>query len=131
MGLVALNDLMVVCLPFDQRFAGSNPAEDDRSLRAIKIRHTASFRGEVKLSLQSLKILQHVKDPYEYENDTSKAKFSDQFCKVSPASLLDVSAGNCQTTLVDESEVTREIEWGSTIAYKLRWHKGRLVRQPQ
>jgi hypothetical protein len=79
MGLVALDDLMVVCLPFDPRFAGSNPAEDDRFLRAIKIRNTASFRGEVKLSLQSLKILQHVKDPYEYENDTSKAKFCDNF----------------------------------------------------
>jgi hypothetical protein len=51
----------LTCLPFDQRFAGSNPAEDDVFLRAIKIRITTSSGGEVKPSVQC-KILRHVKD---------------------------------------------------------------------
>jgi hypothetical protein len=33
---VAVGGLVVACLPLDPRFAGSNPAEDDRFLRAIK-----------------------------------------------------------------------------------------------
>jgi hypothetical protein len=39
---------VVVCLPLDPRFAGSNPAEDDGFLTVIKIRSTTSFGGEVK-----------------------------------------------------------------------------------
>jgi hypothetical protein len=63
---------VVACLPLDPRFAGSNPAEDDDLfLREIKIRSTTSFGGEVKPSVSCRKILQHVKDPYEYEGDTS------------------------------------------------------------
>jgi hypothetical protein len=50
----------------DPRFAGSNPADDNGFLRAIKIRSTASFGGEVKPSVP-----QHVKEHYEYERDTS------------------------------------------------------------
>jgi hypothetical protein len=42
---VALGGLVVACLPLDPRFAGSNPAEDDAFLRAIKIRSTTSFGG--------------------------------------------------------------------------------------
>jgi hypothetical protein len=38
--LVALGSLVVACLPFDPRFAGSNPTEDDRFLRVMKIRST-------------------------------------------------------------------------------------------
>jgi hypothetical protein len=36
-------------------------------------------------------ILQHFKEPYEYERDTLQAKFSGHFFEVSPPSLLDVS----------------------------------------
>jgi hypothetical protein len=43
--------------------AGSNPAEDDRFLSAIKIRRRASFTEEVKPSV-TCKILGHVKDLY-------------------------------------------------------------------
>jgi hypothetical protein len=50
-------------MPLDPRFAGSNPAEVDGVLRAIKIHRTTSFRGEVKLSVPCRKIL-HVKNPY-------------------------------------------------------------------
>jgi hypothetical protein len=48
---VDLGGLVVACLPLDPKFAGSNAAEDDGFLRAIKIRSAASFRGELKPSL--------------------------------------------------------------------------------
>jgi hypothetical protein len=48
-------------------------------LRAIEIRRTTSFGGNVKPSDPCLNILWHVKDPYEYERDTSKAKFNGHF----------------------------------------------------
>jgi hypothetical protein len=48
---VALGGLVLVCLPPDLRFAGSNPGEDDGFLRVIKIRSTTSFGGEVKPSV--------------------------------------------------------------------------------
>jgi hypothetical protein len=35
-------------LPLNPRFAGSNPAENDGFLRAIKVRSMTSFGGEVK-----------------------------------------------------------------------------------
>jgi hypothetical protein len=46
-----LGGLVVACLTLDPRFAGSYPAEDDGSLRAIKIRSTTSFGGKVKKSV--------------------------------------------------------------------------------
>jgi hypothetical protein len=58
-------------LLLDPRFTGSNPAEDDGFLRVIKICRMPSFGGEIKLSSPCCKILQHVKEPYEYERDTS------------------------------------------------------------
>jgi hypothetical protein len=40
---VALGGPMVACLPLNPKFVGSNPAENDGFLRAIKIRSTTSF----------------------------------------------------------------------------------------
>jgi hypothetical protein len=48
-------------LSLDLRSAGSNPAQDDGFLRAIKIRSTTSFGEEVKPAVH---ILRHVEDPY-------------------------------------------------------------------
>jgi hypothetical protein len=42
-----------------------HPAEGDGFLRAIKIRSTASFGGEVKPSALCHNILRHVKDPFK------------------------------------------------------------------
>jgi hypothetical protein len=39
--------------------------------KAIKIRSTSTFGGEVKPSVLYRKILWHVEDPYKYESDTS------------------------------------------------------------
>jgi hypothetical protein len=50
----------LACLPLDLRFAGSNQAEDDGYLRAIKTRSMTSSGGDVKLSTPC-KILRHVK----------------------------------------------------------------------
>jgi hypothetical protein len=55
----------------DPRFVGLNTVEDYRFLRAIKIRSTTSFGGEVKPSLTCGEILRHVKKTVECERDTS------------------------------------------------------------
>jgi hypothetical protein len=62
---------VISCLTLDSSSARSNPAEDDEYLRAIKIRSTTFFGGEVKPSVPCRKILRHVKDPYDYGRDTS------------------------------------------------------------
>jgi hypothetical protein len=46
-------------------FAGSNVAEGDIILRAIKFRKTPSFRGKVKTSAPFRKIIRHVKKHFE------------------------------------------------------------------
>jgi hypothetical protein len=69
---------------------GADLAEDDAFLREIK-KSVARLPWEGKEpSVQCLKTLRHIKEPYEYESDTSVAISR----HVSPASLLDVSAGN-------------------------------------
>jgi hypothetical protein len=76
----------------DQRFAGSNPAEGDGFLRAIKLRSTTSFGGEVKPSVLCRKILRRAKDAFE----VWKRYFIKQnsfHLSVTPALLLDESAG--------------------------------------
>jgi hypothetical protein len=89
-----------VSLPLDPRFAGSNPAEDDKVLRTIKIRCTTSFGGEIKPSAPCHKILRHVKYPYSMKQ-ILVGKIHGHSPPVSPASLLGVSAGYCQIPLVD------------------------------
>jgi hypothetical protein len=58
---------VVACLPLDPRFGGSNPADSDGFLRAIKVRGTTSFRGAVKPSVPCRHSLRHVKELYESE----------------------------------------------------------------
>jgi hypothetical protein len=58
--LVNLGGLVTEFLPLDPRFAGSSSAKDDE------------FPSQrVKPSVPCRKILRHVKEPYEYEKDTS------------------------------------------------------------
>jgi hypothetical protein len=68
--MVAFGGQAVVVLAIEQRFAGSNPTEDDELLRAIKTGSTSSFGGEVKPSVQCRTYLRHVKDAAEYEKNT-------------------------------------------------------------
>jgi hypothetical protein len=60
----------------EPRFAGSNLAEDDGFLRAIKVRSTTPFGGEVKPSVSYRKVYGVLKNPVEYERDTPSAKFT-------------------------------------------------------
>jgi hypothetical protein len=62
---------VIAYLPLDPRLSGSNPAEDEGFLRAIKLRSTTYFGGKVKPSAPCRKILRHVKETCEYERDTS------------------------------------------------------------
>jgi hypothetical protein len=71
-------------LPLDLRFAGSNPAEDDRLLMAITLRHTTSFGRKIQPSPPPRhKILQRVKDPcgvrQRYLADKINGHFSPSF----------------------------------------------------
>jgi hypothetical protein len=60
-------------LPLDPRFAGSNPAESGGFLKAIKIRSTTSFGGEVKPSAPFRnKFLWQVKIPLRYCNELGR-----------------------------------------------------------
>jgi hypothetical protein len=47
-----------------------------------------------------------LKQPVEYESDSSLEKFTAFFCQVSPTSLPGVSVGYCHV-LVDESGIIR------------------------
>jgi hypothetical protein len=67
---VALGGLVVAILSLDPTFVGSNPDEDDGFLRAIKIRSTTFFGGEVKPLVPCRKVFRYVKENYEYEIDT-------------------------------------------------------------
>jgi hypothetical protein len=60
----------------DRRFRGASIirgidlTDSDGFLRAIKIRSTTSFGGEVKPSSPCRKMLRHVKDHFIYDRDT-------------------------------------------------------------
>jgi hypothetical protein len=54
---------MVTCLPLDARFAGLNQTENDGFLRAIAIRITTSFKGEVKPSVSCLRFYGMLNNP--------------------------------------------------------------------
>jgi hypothetical protein len=92
----------------DPSFAGSNPAEDNRILKAKEVRSTTSFGGEVKPSASCREISQSFKEPRgvlkRYIVGKSVGTF---FAKFFPSSLLGVSAGVCQRALVDESGTIR------------------------
>jgi hypothetical protein len=79
-------------IPLDPRIAGSNPAESDGLLRAIKIRSTLSFGGEVKPSVPCRKILLLIKSPFIYDSDTDRQNSATISCPIILVSLLDVLA---------------------------------------
>jgi hypothetical protein len=64
---VVLGGVIDIVLSLDPKFAGSNPAEDEGLLMAIKIRSTTSFGGEVKPSAPCRNILWHIKNPAVFE----------------------------------------------------------------
>jgi hypothetical protein len=78
---------------------GSNPAEDDGFLRAIRIHSTTSFGWEVKLSVPC-KFLCHVKEHYRYEKKYFVGKMLDHF-------LPHISCFATRCLLV----ITRELSW--------------------
>jgi hypothetical protein len=91
---VTLSGLVVVYLPLDPRFAGSNPAKDDGFLRVIRIHSITSFGEEVKPSVPccrftACKRTTSMKQMLRRQN--SAAMF---LTHVSPASLLDGSVSS-------------------------------------
>jgi hypothetical protein len=103
---VALGCLVVACLSLDPQFACSNPTKDDGFLR----RSTTFFRADVKPSFPRCKILQHVKETYEYERYFVGKIQKTTSRQVSHPSLLDISAGsidNCPRAMVDKSGMVK------------------------
>jgi hypothetical protein len=65
--LVALSSVMVSVLTIRPKFREFKPGIKDRFLRAIKIRSTPFYVGEVKPETPCRKILRHVKITCKYE----------------------------------------------------------------
>jgi hypothetical protein len=101
---------IVVSVPLDPWFAGSNPAEGDWFLRAIKIRvrFPSGVGGGVKSSVPCRKFLRHV-----IKNPTSNTDNSTDICRHVFPVLPYVCAGNCQRALVNEY-----VRWGRTTDQK-------------
>jgi hypothetical protein len=97
----------LACLLLDPRFAGSNSTDDDGFLMATKIRSTTSVGGEIKTLVPCRKMLRHVKEPYSIKETLYRQNSFTISRQVSPASILEVSAGNCQRALVDDLRMTR------------------------
>jgi hypothetical protein len=95
---VALGGLVVSVLPIRLKIWEFKPGRGRWILRAIKIRSTTSFGGEVKLSVPCRKILRHVKDPYSMKEILRKQNLAATSPQFSPASLLDVSDVNFQSS---------------------------------
>jgi hypothetical protein len=98
---------VVACLLLDPRVVGSNQAEDDRFLRAIKIRSATSFGGEVKPSVPCRKMYGMLKNPTSMKKTLHRQNSAIISSQVSPASLLGVSTGNSQRAVVDKSGIIR------------------------
>jgi hypothetical protein len=98
-----LGGVVVTYSPLGLRFAGSNPAENIGFLRAVIIRSTTFFGGEVKTSAPYRKIYSILKIPTDMKEILSRKKTHRSFPRrVSPVLLLDVSADNCGRCLVNE-----------------------------
>jgi hypothetical protein len=122
MNLVAVGGLVVARLPLDPRFVGSDPAEDDGSLRTTKILSTTSFGGEVKAAVRFYGML---KNPlcmiWTLGRRISVVIFSPSFSCFATEYL----AGKCRRALMDELGLIRNI-----IDQKWSRCKGRLLRPP-
>jgi hypothetical protein len=63
--ILRLGDVLVIVLAIKPKVCRFKPGRGDGFLRAIKIRSTTSFEGEVKPSAAFRKILRHVKNHVE------------------------------------------------------------------
>jgi hypothetical protein len=111
------------------KFAGSNPTEDDASLRQIKIRSTTSFGGKVKPLVHVIRSYGVVKIPTSMEEILRWQNLAAISLPSFPASLLDV-VGNFQRALVNKLGTIRKAGGERTIDYKWSKCKGHLVRPP-
>jgi hypothetical protein len=99
-------------------FAGSNPAKSDGFLRAIKIRSTTFFWGEVKPPAPCRQILRQVKDSLGYDGDTDRQNSAAISRPISPLFGTRCLLQTEQGTLVDESGMIRT-QLGSTVDQKM------------
>jgi hypothetical protein len=120
----------LVCLPLDSRFTGSNPAEDNGFLMAIKIHSTTSFGGEVKLSVPRSSILWHVKEPYRYKKRYLVGKihghFSPSFSCFTTRCLCwllpDSSGGWIRNDQNSRRGCTIDQKWSQCLGHVVQYH---------
>jgi hypothetical protein len=87
--LVALGGLV----PLKPKLAGSNPAEADGCLRAIRIRTTTFFGGEEKSKGKCHNFYGMLQISVEYDRDTTPPKITDSFPLRYQVSLLVFATG--------------------------------------
>jgi hypothetical protein len=76
-------------------------------VRMFKPDQRLPSEGEIKPAVPRRKVLRHVKDAYSMREIYLKAKFTDISRQVFHSSLLVVSAGYCQRTVVGELGLIR------------------------
>jgi hypothetical protein len=97
---------VVIVLTIRHKFGGSNPDEDDGFLRAIKIRSTSSFGGEVEPLAPFRKFSRHIKNPYSMK-EILVGKIHGNFSPSFSCFATNCLSGYCQTALVGELGMIR------------------------
>jgi hypothetical protein len=87
----------------EPKVRGFKPGRGQWIFKGDKISSTTSFRGEVKPSVPCRRFTVCYKNPASMKEILRRQYTRTFVAKFLPASLLDVSADNCQRALVDES----------------------------
>jgi hypothetical protein len=113
--------MVIVRLPLDPRFTDSNPAEGGGFLKAIKIRSTLSFGGEVKPSAHVARLYSMLQIPSKNERRYLVSPNSSFSSPVFPDLLLDGCWYDYQRVVVHELVVPVDIipPWYSMPVYHL------------
>jgi hypothetical protein len=108
--------------------SGSNPAEGDGFLRAIKIRSQTSFGREVKPSAPCRRILRHVKYPLRYDSDTDWQNSGAISRQISPRFVSTCLCCNHSRELWWMNREWLELRWVVQKIRNCRSCMGRFVR---
>jgi hypothetical protein len=101
---------LVIVLAIGRKVRGFRPGRGRWIFNSDKNPYSTPFvRGEVKPSAPCRKILWHVKEPAEYDRDTSLVKTTAVSRQMSHALLVAASADYYQRSLMDESGMIRTL----------------------
>jgi hypothetical protein len=115
-----LDGAMVSVLVIGPKVRAFEPCRGDGFLKALKIRCTPSFGGDVKLEAPCRNILWHINEMYEVRKRYFVDKIRNFLRPYPPDLLLDDWWQDCQRALVDESgifSVSTSLHHGSQCSY--------------